>query len=417
MKNKLELLLNESSTTAHSQTARPHLVGLTRATTQLVYTGLVSTQPTTQPVAVVYGVEYQHPDKTNSALTGATFAGRVKDRSLLPVFPTVTSFNKGDLFVHKAFVFEVLESSPFTGSVSNTRLALAEATAAGKIRIVSEASDDSTEGTPPSEATLKIGSWKANVLTRKIKTHLSVELAQDLEANGFDAAETIDDMLATQMAEEINKDIIQSLINVSHRYRVKGRTENGVLDLTKSINASDQGRELYQYVCEMNASIQNNTSFSGDWVLASARVVSILESSGFLSNHPSDEVPVNSEGRLKNGMLVYVDATAPFDYMIVGVKKHLGEMECASSLVYSPYSEGLDLDDEEHIGQFKLAVDSDSLQPVICLMVRYALSVNPFAKVKNADTNVHDSHPSKLTERSYMSSLLAINLPEIIEMS
>jgi hypothetical protein len=42
----------------------------------------------------------------------------------------------------------------------------------------------------------------------------------------------LEDILATQMAEEVNKDVLQSLVTVSSRFKVNGVSDKGVLDLS-----------------------------------------------------------------------------------------------------------------------------------------------------------------------------------------
>jgi CheY-like chemotaxis protein len=83
-------------------------------------------------------------------------------------------------------------------------------------------------------------------------------LTKELEANGFDAPAFLEDLLATVMADEINKDVLQSLITVSKRYKVQGLCENGIIDLSYD-NSPEASRKLYEVVCEMNSEIQRTT--------------------------------------------------------------------------------------------------------------------------------------------------------------
>lgn len=410
----IKQLLAESTTANSSVQGRPHLVSLTRATTQLVYTGLVSTQRTSQPTALLYGVKYLNENGDINGLTGAQFTGAItySEQKKLKRFPAENIFSKDELFVvNEEFVYKALVDNPFDGYTSDQIL---HATMANKIRIVCEAAETEyyEQGNLP-DSSLKLDTWKAEVKTRKLKTGVSVEAAQDLEANGFDGPATIEDLLATQIAEDINKEIIQTMINVSSKFKVKGRTSNGILDLSQQKDSNYIGKQLYQYICEINAEIQNNTSFGGTWVLASARIGGLLSGSGYLRPESSEVSHYGCSGVLPNGMLLYVDPNAPFEYLIVGVKENYGDLESISSLVYSPYTEGMDLDSEEHVGQFKVVTDPNSLHPRIMLLVRYALSVNPYTQRKGSTDRVNQDTADQLTGRSLMSVILGIKLPEI----
>ena len=410
----IKQLLAESTTANSSVQGRPHLVSLTRATTQLVYTGLVATQRTSQPTALLYGVKYLNENGDINGLTGSQFTGAIthSEQKKLKRFPAEDLYSKDELFVvNEEFVYKALVNNPFDGYQSDQIL---QATMANKIRIVCEAAETEyyEQGNLP-DSTLKLDTWKAEVKTRKLKTDVSVEAAQDLEANGFDAVATIEDLLATQIAEDINKEIIQTMINVSSKFKVKGRTPNGILDLSQEKDSNYIGKQLYQYICEINGEIQNNTSFGGTWVLASARIAGLLSGSGYLRPEPAEVSHYGCSGILPNGLLLYVDPNAPIEYLIVGVKENYGDLEAISSLVYSPYTEGMDLDSEEHVGQFKVVTDPNSLQPRIMLLVRYALSVNPYTQRKDSTDRVNQDSIDQLTGRSLMSVILGIKLPEI----
>lgn len=217
------------------------------------------------------------------------------------------------------------------------------------------------------------------------------------------------------MAEDINKDILQSLITVSSRYKVAGVTEDGILDISSYERAPEAGRLLYQMMCEMNSHIQRTTSYSGTYVVASTRVAAILASSGFMK-FTGDADNNNAYGNLKNGLPLFCDTNTPFDYMTVGVKATFGEAETVGSLFYAPYSEGLDLEEKEHVGTFKIINDPESLQPQIALMVRYALSANPYTVAKDdKEARVIDgSDMDKMAGCSDMSVLIGVKLPKLL---
>lgn len=419
-------LLRESTTTNANSVGRPNLVALTRATTKLVYTDLVAEQRTNQPVAALYGVKYQNPKDVLSFVTGATYAGQygVEARKSMPDFDQtmMTSLKKGDLFLYNDVVFKALVDDPFAGTAeTDDFLIISEATIDNNIRMCPDAADTEhfESGAPDiAEAGFKVDKWQSNVKSRKFKTDITVELAQDLESNGFDAVNFIEDVLATQMAEEINKHVLQSLIIVSTRFKVTGTSPKGVLDLSDtSVSAPERGRLLYQFMCEMNASVQRNTSYSATYAVASSRVAAMLASSGWMNQANDGTVPENAYGRLNNGLPLYCDVNSPVDYVIVGVKDDFGGMESVGSLFYAPYTEGLDLESKEHVGAFKVIVDPESLQPKIALLVRYALCVNPYTTGStDKEARVVDASDFDLfAGRSQMSCLLGVKLPKLIE--
>lgn len=419
--SNLNQLLRESVVTADNSEGRPALLALTRATTQLIYSELVATQPTSQPEAALYGVKYLNPNKELSFLTAATYGGAIgtEARKTIPqISASALTFAKGDMFQLGDVVFKCLVDSPFDGTTETEENSIvSEALAAGNIRFVPEAANtEMFESTNPniSEAGFNVNRWKAHTKSRKFKTSLTVELAQDMQANGFDTPEMVEDILATQMAEEINKDVMQCLTTVSSRYKVEGVSDKGVLDLSAAGSAVEQGRELYRYICEMNASIQKNTSYSATYVVGSARVVAVLAASGWLVKKDTDEDHIY--GTLHNGLKVMCDPSSPVEYVVVGVKADYGEQEMVGSLFYAPYIDGRNgSDPTDHVGAYKIVVDTSSMTPTVALLMRYALSVNPYTMgLDDEAARIIDSTDmDNFAGQSKMSVLLGVKLPKL----
>lgn len=420
-----ESVMSEATTSTDIENDRPALLALTRATTQLIYQDLVATQYTSRPTAALYGIKYLNPNKELTFVTGATYGGQygTEDRKTIPdldlaLAPTLV---KDDLFKYQNVVFKVLTDTPFAGSTETDLFDLvSEGIAASSIRMAPEAATTSKFEEPNSsiaEAGFQVNKWQADVKSRKFKTEITVELAQDMEAAGFNAPEMLEDILATQMAEEINKDVIQSLVTVSSRYKVKGVSDKGILDLSAISSSVEQARTLYRFICEMNASIQRGTSYSATYVLASSRSAALLASSGWLQKNV-DGIPDAAYGVLNNGLVVYCDNNSPAEYVVVGVKAEYGENEMIGSLFYAPYAEGLskESDPTDHIGTYKIINDPDSLQPKLMLLVRYALCVNPYTMaIGDDEARVIDSTDIGLfAGRSQMSVLLGVKLPKLV---
>lgn len=419
--SKINQLIVESTTTVDNSNGRPALLSLTRATTKLIYADLVAIQPTTSNLAALYGVKYLNPNKELSFITGATYSGAVgtEDRKNIPDMAVGIALAKNDLFKYQDVVFKALVDNPFANTTETEVFdILSEGVAASTVRMVPDAADvEKFEGTDVeiAEAGFVVDKWQAQVKTRKFQTKLTVELAQDLNANGFKPSDMLEDILATQMAEEINKDVMQSLITVSKRFKVKGVSDNGVLDLSTLGSSVEQARNLYRYICEMNAYIQRTTSYSATFVQASSRVAALLTSSGWMQKQ--DDQPDAAYGVLNNGLVLYCDNNSPVEYVIVGVKDSYGDAETVGSLFYAPYSNGLKEDDDltDHIGAYTVMTDSLSLQPKIMLQVRYALCVNPYTVgLDDASARVIDaSDMDNFAGQSQMSVLLGIKLPKL----
>lgn len=419
----IDKILNESVLTAANSSGRPTLIALTRATTNLIYNDLVAVQASKQNVAALYGVKYLNPNKELSFVTGSTYSGKygVDDRKLMTVLEisNLNEITKNELFLYKDVVFKSLVGSPFADTEEvDLYDVVNEAIASSTIRMAPEAAEtEKFEATNPdiAEAGFVVNKWQAEVKSRKFKTELTVELAQDMEKNGLDTPNMLEDLLATQMAEEINKDVMQSLITVSKRFKVAG-VNKGVLNISTITSAVEQSRELYRYICEMNAQIQRATAYSATYVVASSRCAAVLASSGWL-NVDSDQ-PASAYGVLNNGLIVYCDNTSPIDYVVVGVKADYGDAEMVGSLFYAPYSEGIETaisDDVDHVGAYKIINDPDSLQPKIALSMRYALCVNPYTMgIDDENARVIDAtNMDNFAGRSEMSVLLGVKLPKL----
>jgi hypothetical protein len=422
---KINALIHESTLTAANSVARPTLLSYTKATNKRIFKALVAEQKTRQPVAALYGIRVLNPADKMTYLGGATFAGEIGmfERANIPeVVGPAEAYVVGDMFQFEDVVFKVLEASPFAGTTeTDMGEVISEAIAAGHIRMVSDAAQTSKfeQGHPEiAEAGFRIDKWQTEVKSRKLKTSLTVELAQDLESNGFDAPGFIEDILGIQMAEEINKDVLQSLITVSSRFKVQGVSDKGVLNLTDAQfdNAQDRARTLYYYMCEMNSAVQRNTSFAGTYAVASSRCAAILAASGWVEK--KDDQDELAYGVLKNGLPLYADVNSPCDYVIVGVNADIGEGQTVSSLYYAPYVEGLkNVDDEgdTSVGEFKVIVDPESLQPTVALLARYALTANPYTVAKDdQEARIIDgADMDKMANQSQLSSYLGVKLPPL----
>ena len=80
-------------------------------------------------------------------------------------------------------------------------------------------------------------------------------------------------------------------------------------------------------------------------------------------------------------------------------------------MFYAPY---VDLD---NAGAFKVVIDPDSLQPEVAVLLRYALSVNPFTTVLGDKSSgvIQGDDWNNLVGVSDMSMLLGVKLPALVK--
>lgn len=382
--NKINKLIRESTTSGNVAQGRPALVALTKAVNDLIYKDLVAVQESSQPTATIFGVRYLNNAGEMSFSSPSDFGG-VRHDNAKTLSDTEKTFVKGEVFKYNKVVYEALVDIDFD-TVDGAALPQKVFTSLvqSKIRIVSEGSTVSYNeyNEEIAEATLKIDRWQTEAKTRKLKTEATLELIQDLATNGF-SDKVIEDLIATEISEEINKDIIKTLQTVSKRH-VSSLAPHSILNMSAAAEDPAPGRTLYRMICEMASDILNDTSFKATYVLCSPKVSALLASSGWMSKRAGDTSM--TVGELKNGMSVYVDITTQIDYVLVGMKHQSvpGEsvntrtIDRVGSLFYSPYV------NDDTAGAFKVINSADDFQPRYMLMTRYGLSVNPYTLAENA---------------------------------
>ncbi|MGL5305195.1 MAG: hypothetical protein ACRC9Y_03205 [Aeromonas veronii] len=386
MSNILNELIQESTSAGNIELPRPQLVALTRAVNALIFTDLVASQETKSPISTLFGVRYMNADGEMTFRTPATYGGKYGDRSGIDseLSAANTSFAKEDVFKYQNVVYQALEAVNISdlGGGDDIDKQLAIALMLNKVRIISDAAEVSeNEYVEPSEANLKIDRWKIEARTRKLKSSVTNEFLQDITASGFDGESVIRDMLATELSDEINKDIMHKLQTVSVRHETAG-IDAGIYYAGSASDDPTKGRTLYRIVCEMARAVHSDTAFEATYVLCSARVAALLSSSGWIKG---DQNMKNLyTGILVDGLKVYVDAVSKFDYVIVGTKQTKGDLENVGSLFYTPYVEVDGVN-----SSLTTVVDPKSLQPSFMTMTRYGLSVNPYTTKDGDETQIH----------------------------
>lgn len=359
-------LLQESSGASTIASGRPTLVGFTRKVTDLLYLDLVGVQPTKQPVATVYAMRYDEVSDDGSEWTdsqGTHVSGTGKfmfgDTS---VGVPADGMAAGDFFRLDGYYFQVIKPGNYASL--DTLKKVFSKVLIGDLRCVADSIDagsyqDGNEHIQNSRFVLN--AWRSRVGSRKIKCPITMEALWDMEGSGLDSQGLLEDMLATTIADDVNSDIILKIITVATKH--EPLDVSGVIPYYK-------GRTLIEKACSIGGVMKNVTTFDPTYLLTSANVGYIIKSSGQVDN---DDMIVGT------GMKLVIDNDADMEYMVVGTRHTLQDdtvedeprLACAAPVFFSPFEQ------EDEAGTYLVTRDPGSLQPVVGLMTRYALSAPP----------------------------------------
>lgn len=381
MTNKIYNLISESTMSADAAQGRPDLLALTRAVNALIYTDLVATQKTKVPKATLFGMRYLNRDGKMTFQTPATYSGQYGDRAAITEATLTSNVHSGDAIKHNNIVYVAtaaganLNEHPGTTIEERINHAMMEA----KLRIASDAAEVNYHDTGDniSEVKFNLDRWAIDTRTRKLKTAVTHELLQDLNANELDGNAVIEDMLSVTLSEEINKDILQKLQNISLRHDCP-LAPKGIIDLSGIADDPVQARTVYRLVSDMAYEILSETTFEATFVVCTPRIAALLSASGWMKCDPNMENLYT--GILSNGIKVYIDGTSLMDYVVVGTKQTtIDEIESVASLFYSPFVE------EDDAGAYTVTSDPSDMQLRLMAMARYGLSVNPYTTKSDVD--------------------------------
>lgn len=380
-------LIKESNQTGNIANGRPSLVSITGKADNIIFADLVATQYTKTPNAAVYGLSVYNTGINNNTVKKAdiyhdsgTSTGElgITHGYKLDEYDVSKSYVAGDRFKveEKGLFFEVTENTNFSSmDGSDDYEKLMTGITQAKARVV-------TDGIPYGMDTrdeiagidFSLRKWDLDISARKLKVEISNELLEDMRFNDMNSDALTDDIIASSISMDINKDIIQKLINVSNRYSDKFFVKDGVADLTATANMTEKARSLYAMICLAGSRIYEKTTYSATYVICSPTVFSILSGSGwvrpFKSEEESETINSTLSGVMNNGMKIYVDRFSMFDYFVVGCKHEREGLESVGSLYYSPYREN------DGAGFITIVSPPSDFQPRIGVMVRYALSIN-----------------------------------------
>jgi hypothetical protein len=205
------------------------------------------------------------------------------------------------------------------------------------------------------EIDIKVDSIAVTAVTRKLKAKWTPELGQDLNAyHNLDAEVELTSILSEQIALEIDREILQDLINgatagtlywsrspglfVNRETGAEIGASSAAPDFTGTV--SEWYETLIETINDVSARIHRKTLRGGaNFVICSPEVASILEfTSGFRASVTVDS-DAGSIGAVRTGSIskkfdVYVDPYFPRNVILVGRK---GGSFLESGFVYAPY--------------------------------------------------------------------------------
>jgi hypothetical protein len=229
--------------------------------------------------------------------------------------------------------------------------------------------------------------------TRALRASYTTELAQDLKAvHGLDAESELANILSTEILNEINRELIQTIYRVAKTgcqqtdltsmATITGQANGygGIYDL----NTDSDGRWsaerfrglMFQIEREANVIAKETRRGKGNFIVCSSDVASALAMGGFLNLTPAlqPQLEVDDTGNTFAGILngkfkVYIDPYAQLNLNFVTVG-YRGASPYDAGLFYCPY---VPL-------QMVRSVGENTFQPKIGFKTRYGMVANPFSE-------------------------------------
>lgn len=411
---------------------KSYTVALYKTVMGLIINDIVSVNTTRNRIASVNCWEQLDAEGNIVTSTPATYSGKfgTKERKALIkeglVFPTKTDFKKGDYFIVEVqdAVVQALKDNPFDVTSATSDLEkIEDAMFFGTIRYASEPSK--VDGLDPSETSFRLRSWRSNVGNRRTVLEVTAEGSQDISRIlDVDTENTVISSLAYTIASDINKDIIHTLMNISTRYQIKG--DNGLVPYLSVVGSTKDkyviGRDLFALTSELKAKIAENTNHTATFVVVSPSVAGYICDSGMASTYPNIDtgstVKTNEIYILRNGLIMVVDMSTKFDYMMVGVKHEFGNSLYLSNFVQDvEINDGGEKTSKMALGTFNIvrATNPKSMSDLYLCLSRYALSASPYTYNEDADKDESIVWGDKWEEnhgKSPLSYFVGIKLPK-----
>ena len=344
----------------------PILISLVRRSMpQMIAYDVCGVQPMTGPTGLIFAMKSHYTNQTGTEAFGA--AGTGADEA-------DTSFSGKNAAAAKAHDNHSATKNPFVADpVADYR------TGNGMTTANAEALGDAT-GNAFAEMAFSIEKTSVTAKSRALKAEYSTELAQDLKAvHGLDAETELANILSTEILQEINREVIRTILTVALPGAQSNVTTTGTFDLDTDSNGRWSVEKfkglMFQIERDRNEVGHQTRRGKANFMICSADVASALSMAGMLeSGHAlaTDDTMSTYAGTM-NGMKVYVD---PYfvSYPAGALAK---QFYCLGYKGSSPYDAGLFYCPYVPL-QMVRAMGENTFQPKIGFKTRYGMVKNPF---------------------------------------
>ncbi len=349
------------------ETGRDELVAISAKVSAKIYKKLVCEQPTTQPIATVFGIKQKVAGKD-------PFIAHMQEHIDGAIELTDTgSFMPGDNIKDESGI--VVEALVPFNSDNADMSSIWSLLLSGKVRVL----NDVPEQAVIQESDIEISRWRTKVGSRLIRFDASMEMLQDLESQFEDSKDVVYNVIGNVVSEQVNSEIILKLISLAKKEKD--------LSLINYETSYYRGRELIIKAAELVADIKKNNA-TPTFVLCTPKVEAQLKASGQVTGNVIDGLDLE----------IVVDVKTPADYLLVGCASDERLTPC--SLYYSPLVE------EEQDITMLFTREMLNFQPSYGANIRYALSAIDLDEVDGG--KVLEMDWNKLANSSRYTSLTRV---------
>ncbi|MCW0507045.1 hypothetical protein [Aeromonas piscicola] len=356
------------------ETGRDELVAISAKVSAKIYKKLVCEQPTTQPIATVFGIKQKVAGKDpfvvhmQEHITGAFDLSSASPEANLSFMPGEKIKDESGIVVEALVPFN--SENADMSSVWSLLLS-------GKVRVL----NDVPEQAVIQESNIEISRWRTKVGSRLIRFDASMEMLQDLESQFEDSQDVVYNVIGNVVSEQVNSEIILKLISLAKKEKD--------LSLINYETSYYRGRELIIKAAELVADIKKNNA-TPTFVLCTPKVEAQLKASGQVTGNIIDGLELE----------IVVDVKTPADYLLVGCASDERLTPC--SLYYSPLVE------EEQDITMLFTREMLNFQPSYGANIRYALSAIDLDEVDGG--KVLEMDWNKLANSSHYTSLIRVQM-------
>ena len=349
-----EKFLNEAvptnSTGANIDNWDPILISLVRRSMpQMIAYDVAGVQPMTGPTGLIFAMKSKYTSQGGAEAFGA--AGTGADEADTDFSGTGTH------------VTTDVSNNPFAGTWTNgTGMSTASA-------------EDLGAGGTFGEMAFSIDKTSVTAKSRALKAEYSTELAQDLKAvHGLDAETELANILSTEILQEINREVIRTILTVAKPGAQANVTTAGTFDLDTDSNGRWSVEKfkglMFQIERDRNEVGHQTRRGKANFMICSADVASALSMAGMLESGHAINVDdtMSTLAGTMNGMKVFVD---PYYSLATG------QFYCLGYKGSSPYDAGLFYCPYVPL-QMVRAMGENTFQPKIGFKTRYGMVKNPF---------------------------------------